>query len=105
VTKDSQVQKKGLSLIKQPSSFNWSSAGFTKVLKDAVPATTKTELNRAIMLACALDYHPLSFIKYEGFQLLAQCLIDVGATESTCRCKNVVQQPQYLFQKRSAKIG
>lgn len=67
-------------LTKQPSTFDWSAAGFSKSKGDTdVPKASKVELNRTAVLACALDYRPLSFVKCDGFILLAQSLIAIGA--------------------------
>jgi hypothetical protein len=100
--------KKSLQLEKQ-SSFNWSSAGFSKVVKKEVPASTRSELGRTAVLACALDYRPLSFVWCEGFQLLAQPLIETGAKYphadalcSTVTVENFVQQSQYLLSQSSS---
>jgi hypothetical protein len=71
------------------STFNWKSAGFSKVSKDEVPAATKIELNRTAVLACALDFRPLSFVKCDGFQLLAQSLIDIGAKYPNAEAKQL----------------
>jgi hypothetical protein len=64
----------------QHKGYNWSLAGFSKsASKNIIPQSTKDELNRKVVIACALDYRPLSFACCEGFQLLAQSLIDIGA--------------------------
>jgi hypothetical protein len=39
----------------------------------------KSELNRTVVTMCALDFRPLNVVQGEGFQLLAQSLISVGA--------------------------
>lgn len=97
--------KKGLPLTKQSTSFNWSSAGFSKVVKDTVPASTKIELNRTAVLACALDYRPLSFVKCEGFQLLAQSLIEIGAKYPTVDAKTLFNSHSTYSRKVLPKLA
>ena len=57
--------------------FDWGSAGFSKQTK-VLPATAKTDLNRMTVIAAAMDFRPLSFAKGDGFQLLAQKLVDIA---------------------------
>lgn len=74
---------------KQHTSFDWSSAGFCKTKETPVPKANKVDLNRTAVLACALDYRPLTFVKCQGFQLLAQSLIDIGAKYPKANAKTL----------------
>lgn len=97
--------KKILPLPKQSQPFNWASVGFSKTVTDEVPESTKCEVNRTAVLAYALDYRSLSFVKCEGFQLIAQSLIEVGAKYPNADAKKVIQQPQYLFPQSFASVS
>jgi len=44
-----------------------------------VPSSAVDALNKTTVLAAAIDFRPLSFAKYPGFQMLAQKLVDTGA--------------------------
>ena len=65
--------------IQEPTSFNWNAAGFSKAKIATVPKETKTELNKKTVLMCALDFRPLSVAAGDGFQIVAQKLVDIGA--------------------------
>jgi hypothetical protein len=41
--------------------------------------TIKSELTDAIVLCCAIDMRSFNIIEGEGFQILAQKLVDIGA--------------------------
>lgn len=58
--------------------FDWGAAGFSKHTK-VIPAAAKTDLNRTTVIAAAMDFRPLGFATGDGFQLLAQKLVDYGA--------------------------
>ena len=95
--------KKSLSVAKQQQQtpFNWTSAGFSASKKDGVvvPGTVKTELNRTAVLACALDFRPLSFTSGEGFQLLAQSLIELGVKYPNAKA-NTLFNSQSTFSRK-----
>ena len=68
--------------IEESKAFNWSAAGFSKTVTPkvlTVPKETKAELNRKTVLMCALDFRPFNISKGDGFQILAQKLVDIGA--------------------------
>lgn len=72
--------------------YDWKSAGFSKQSK-IVSASTKTDLNRTAVLAAAIDFRPLGFAKGEGFQLLAQKLVDIGAQYGSIEVATLFNDP------------
>ena len=58
------------------SIIKWTQSG-SKLQK--VPTTLINKLNRNVVMTCALDFRPLNFAHGEGFEALAQTLVDIGA--------------------------
>ena len=72
--------------------FDWGSAGFSRHSKE-ISATGKTDLNRMAVIAAAMDFRPLGFAKGDGFQLLAQKLVDVGAQYGSVDVSKLFDEP------------
>lgn len=44
-----------------------------------MPKSVITDLNRKVVIEAAVDCRPLNWGKCDGFQVVAQTLIDIGA--------------------------
>lgn len=59
----------------------------------ALPESTIVDLNKKAVIMSAIDFRPLSFAKCEGFQMLAQALVDIGAKHGTVDIKTCFKDP------------
>ena len=77
---------------KESKDFDWGAAGFSKQTK-VIPETAKTDLNRTTVIAVAVDFRPLGFARGDGFQLLAQNLVDLVARYGSVRVATLFNNP------------
>ena len=58
--------------------------------------TIKSELTDAIVLCCAIDMQSFRIIEGEGFQILAQKLVDIGAQYGSHKVDNILPTPHTI---------
>jgi hypothetical protein len=83
---------------KESKNFDWGAAGFSKRIKD-IPETAKADLNRTTVIAAAMDFRPLGFATGDGFQLLAQNLVDLGARFGSFKVATLFNNPTTYSRK------